>query len=87
MKDTEIFAAVQGILVEHLQVPHTVTMETDIQRDLALDSLRQLTFVVELENRFRICFEPEDERGLVTLGDVVQLVHRRLVGPRSRPDD
>lgn len=83
MKQAEIFAAVQGILREHVQVAHPVSLHTDIHKDLALDSLRQLTFVVELENRFRICFDPEDERGLETLDDVVRLVHRRLAESES----
>jgi len=87
MTHTEVFKAVTGILREHLQVSEPLSLETELQRDLALDSLRQLTFVtfvVELENRFRICFDAEDEHELNTLGDVVRLVQARLA-PQGVP--
>jgi len=74
----EIFAQVQEILRAHLQVTEPVTPATHLYRDLALDSLKALTFVVELENKFLICFDPEDEQGLMTLADVVSLIQRRV---------
>jgi acyl carrier protein len=76
--DIEIFEAIRGVLERHLHLRIPVTPQTDITRDLALDSVHQLTFIVELENRFHICFDPDDEQGLRTLGDVARLVGRRL---------
>jgi acyl carrier protein len=40
--------------------------------------LRQLTFVVELENLFRIRFDEGDEEDLQTIGDIVRLIAHRL---------
>jgi len=45
---------------------------------LQLDSLKQLTLVVELENHFRVRFDSGDEEGLETVGDIVRLIGRRL---------
>ncbi|HET6346371.1 MAG TPA: phosphopantetheine-binding protein [Myxococcota bacterium] len=92
MNDTEIFEAIRGVLEQHLHLRIPVTPQTDIARDLALDSVHQLTFIVELENRFRICFDPDDEQGLRTLGDVARLVARRLqvqaeVGTTAAPQE
>ena len=44
--------------------------------DLELDSLRLLTLAVEVENRFRVAFEPEDDEEIVTVGDLVDAVER-----------
>ena len=44
--------------------------------DLAehLDSMQRLTLVVAIEDRFKICFEPEDEIEIRTMDDVIRLV-------------
>ena len=65
------------MLSEHLRIAD-VEEETDLFRDLALDSVQQLTFIVELENSFKICFDEGDEEGIRTIGDVVDAVSRRL---------
>jgi acyl carrier protein len=77
MNETQIFEDVKKVLREHLQIVSPVGLETDLFRDLELDSLKQLTLVVELENRFRICFDEGDEEGLRTIGDIVTLIRHR----------
>jgi acyl carrier protein len=84
MTEHQILEAIRSVLREHLQIVSPVKRETDLFRDLALDSLKQLTFIVELENRFRICFDEGDEEGLRTIGDVVGLVARRLEDESSK---
>ena len=60
-----------------------------LAEDLALDSVQRLTLAVEVENRFRICLEPEDEEGIATVGDLASVVEGKLrdrrgaVGGRS----
>ena len=53
-------------------------METPLIEALGLDSLRMLTLVAELENRFHVCFEDGDEVGLITVGDLMTVLRRRL---------
>lgn len=48
--------------------------------DLALDSIQLLTLAVEVENRFRICLDPEDEAGIETIGDLADVVAAKLKG-------
>lgn len=43
-----------------------------------LDSVERLTLVVAIEDRFEICFEPEDEDQVHTLGDVLRLLETKL---------
>jgi len=78
MTEIEILEGVKQVLREHLAVRDEVHAETHLAKDLALDSLKQLTLVVEIENYFKICFDPGDEEGVRTLGDVVLLVAQRL---------
>ena len=47
---------------------------------MQLDSLRLLTLVLEVENRFRICLDDGDELAVETAGDLVALIRRRLEG-------
>jgi acyl carrier protein len=84
MTEHQILEGVRQVIREHLQVHASleqveqVERETDLFRDLQLDSLKQLTLVVELENHFRVRFDAGDEEGLATVGDLVRLIERRL---------
>lgn len=69
-KPSGTFDGVVAVLRDKLSVQAPLAPETSIQRDLQFDSLQVLTLVVELENHFRLCFEPGDEAGLATLGDI-----------------
>lgn len=77
MTETQILDDVRKVLKKHLQISSPVGLETDLFQDLELDSLKQLTLVVELENQFRICFDEGDEEGLRTIGDVVGFIANR----------
>lgn len=72
-----ILEGVTQIFAEHLAIGE-VTESTHLFRDLELDSLQQLTLVVEIENRFRIRFDGGDESGIETVCDIVNVVARRL---------
>ena len=78
MDRDEILEGVRAVLSESLSFEN-VDEETHLFRDLNLDSIQQLTFVVELEDRFRICFDETEEVGVETIGDIVSLVARKLV--------
>ena len=74
---------VRLVLEEHLSIGDVADVAdiddaTHLFRDLELDSIQQLTFVVEIENHFKICFDAGDEAGIETIGDVVDAVSNRL---------
>lgn len=77
MERGEILERVRVVLAECLSL-RDVDESTHLFRDLNLDSIQQLTFVVELEDRFRICFDETDEAGVETVGDIVTLIARKL---------
>ncbi len=80
MERSTIVEGVRQVFAEQLKI-HELTEETHLLRDLKLDSIQQLTLVVELENRFRVAFGDGDEAGIERVGDVVDLLERRLSGP------
>lgn len=78
MTENQILDDVRKVFKDHLQISSPVGLETDLFQDLELDSLKQLTLVVELENQFRICFDEGEEEGLRTIGDVVEFIENRI---------
>jgi acyl carrier protein len=77
MKREAILEGVCQVFQDELRI-HDITEETHLLRDLKLDSIQQLTLVVELENRFRVAFGEGDEASIERVKDVVDLLERRL---------
>lgn len=78
MTRTEIFTQVQQVVRQHLDLDLPVELQTELLGDLRLDSIQRLTLVVELENLFQICFEPQDEVGIHTFDDLVGVIDSKL---------
>jgi acyl carrier protein len=78
MTEREILAGLETIARERLEVDRKLTMESRLVEELRLDSLRLLTLAVEVENRFRVRLDPEDEGAIETVGDLVRVVERKL---------
>ncbi|TVQ94558.1 MAG: acyl carrier protein [Deltaproteobacteria bacterium] len=58
-------------------------LEALASQDLAhqLDSVQRLTLVVAIEDTFEVCLDPDDERVLATLDDVVALIVAKAAEP------
>ena len=78
MTSAEILRGIAEVAHEHLGWGGPVEPEMDLIEDLELDSLRLLTLAVEVENRFRVCLEQEDEARIRTVGDLVEIVQTKL---------
>ena len=52
--------------------------EMRLVEDLELDSLKSLTLLLEVENRFRV--ELDQVEGIVTVGDLVDAIRERIDG-------
>lgn len=78
MDADEILAGVGEVAREHLGFAEEISPEMRLVEDLRLDSIRLLTLAVEVENRFRVCLEPEEEAAVETVGDLVALLGRKL---------
>jgi acyl carrier protein len=76
--EAEILDGVREVIRDELRLEAPVAPSNNLVRDLQLDSLKQLTLLVELENRFQVHLDIGDEDGVETLADVVRLIQRRL---------
>ncbi len=75
---TDILEGIAEVAREHLGWQGTMTPEMRLVEDLNLDSVRLLTLAAEVENRFRVVLDEEEERSIVTVGDLVETVRRKL---------
>lgn len=65
-------------ILGRMGVDRPVDGDTRVDEGLGLDSIRRIEFVIEVENRFRVRLEPEDEEEVETVGDLVRVIGRRL---------
>ncbi len=80
MNREEILRGIEAVAREHLDRPGVLDPKMDLIDDLELDSLLLLTLAIEVENRFRICIDEEDEIAIRSVGDLVETVYRKLSG-------
>lgn len=77
MNRQQVLEAIENIATRHLERPGKLKPEMDLVEDLELDSLLLLTLAVEVENHFEICLEQEEEAGIRTVDDLVEIVLRK----------
>ncbi len=78
MKDGEILDAISGVARDKLDLEGELNEDMRLVEDLELDSIRLLTLAMEVEDRFEICLDEEDEESIVTVADLVGVVRRKL---------
>jgi len=75
---TDILTGIAEVVREHLGWEGPLTGDMRLIEDLRLDSVRLLTLAAEVENRFRVMLSETDEAAIVTVGDLVETVRRKL---------
>jgi acyl carrier protein len=78
MTDGEILAVIEEVARDHGLWEGSLSRDLRLVEDLELDSLKALTLAVEVENKFRVCLDPEIEARITTVGDLVDMVRREL---------
>jgi acyl carrier protein len=71
----DITETIQKMAIEILGVTE---MPTGSVRE-ALDSMNRLALMVEIEDHFKIVFEPEEEDAIHTFEDLVQCIEQKLM--------
>lgn len=74
----EIEAGIAAVAREHLGFAGRFDPALRLVEDLGFDSLKLLTLAAEIENRFRVTLEPDEEAGISTLGDLLELLAEKL---------
>ncbi|HTQ78672.1 MAG TPA: acyl carrier protein [Thermoanaerobaculia bacterium] len=78
--EASILSGIAEVVREHLDWRGPVTPEMRLVEDLNLDSIRLLTLAVEVENRFRVLLDEEDEARIETVADLIRAVEAKLAG-------
>ena len=78
MTRAQIVAAVAEVARVHLGHAAPLGESQRLIEDLGLDSLRRLVLAAEVENRFRVTLEPEDEARIATVGDLARVIEEKL---------
>ncbi len=78
MQDDEILDAITGVARDKLDLERELSADMRLVEDLELDSIRLLTLAMEIEDRFKICLDEDDEESILTVADLVGVVRRKL---------
>jgi len=80
MKREAIESGIVAVARQHLGFTGEFDPRLRLVEDLGFDSLKLLTLAAEIENRFRVTLEPDEEATIATLGDLVALLEGKLPG-------
>lgn len=78
MTRAEILAGIAEVARQHLGRSAPLESGQRLVEDLGLDSLGLLTLAAEVENRFRVALDPDDEARIATVGDLVDVLAGKL---------
>ena len=78
MKDDEILQRIAEVARDKLDYEGELDGDMRLVEDLQLDSIRLATLAMEVEDRFEVYLDEEDEEGIVTVADLVGVVRRKL---------
>lgn len=74
----EVLRAINEVVQGEIGLKVTVRPESELLKDLRLDSLSLMTLVVALEDRFLVALEEDDAAHVTTVSDLAGLVVRRV---------
>ena len=79
MTNEEIFDRISNLIKEQLHNEKIeVTVKTNIQEDLGIDSIALIEFIITLEDEFNLNIPDEDVEDIQTMGELVDYLSRRL---------
>jgi acyl carrier protein len=78
--EADVLGSIAEVARAHLNWTGPLSRDMPLVETFELDSLRQLTLVIEIENRFRIRLDDQDEASLCTVGDLLDVIRRKVAG-------
>ena len=70
----ELERKVIDLIQANIEKKHIITLNSDLRRDLGVDSFGTLMIVNDLEDTFGIEIKEDDIKKVVTVADIVQLL-------------
>lgn len=78
MDRQEILAGIEAAARKEIAFQGELRPDQRLVEDLQLDSIRLLSLAMAVEDRFRVALDAEDEGGIGTVGDLIDIVERKL---------
>jgi acyl carrier protein len=78
VKEVDHLATLADLARRKLGFTGELRPDSRLVEDLELDSLRLLTLAMAVEDHFRIALTEDDEAGIVTVGDLLATIERKL---------
>jgi acyl carrier protein len=86
LESDRVLQHIRNVAKEHLNMTDeqlaNLNPDAPILSEVPLDSLSQVVLATSIESDFRLTLEPEDWQSVVTIRDLVKLVHARA--PQER---
>jgi acyl carrier protein len=87
LESDRVLQHIRDVAKEHLNMTDeqlaNLNPDAPILSELPLDSLSQVVLATSIESDFRLTLEPEDWQSIVTIRDLVKLVHSRVPEERQ----
>jgi len=77
MTDAEIIEQIEQVARRHVGFSGRLEPDMRLVEDLELDSIKMLTLAIEVENKFEVSLDPEQDHALVTVNDLVAAIRSR----------
>ncbi len=77
MSEQDVMVGIADVARRHLEWTGALSRDLPLVETMELDSLRLLTLVVEIENRFRIKLDASDEERIQTVGDLIDTIRSK----------
>ena len=58
-----------------------IRLDASLRDDLNVDSLKQMTLFILLEDEFELTMPPEDLMGIATVNDIIAFIDRKVQEP------
>ena len=81
---TELLSQVTVLARERFGWEGSLEPEMRLVEDLGLDSLKLMELAVSIENHYQIRIDETSEAEILTVGDLVDIIHRGLSGRKER---
>lgn len=72
-----VFEKIKALLAEQFCVdPETVTLDSELVKDLGADSLDLVQLLITMEKEFGVVFDDEEIQNIKTVEDVVKFIEK-----------
>lgn len=74
-----VFSKIKSIISKQLNIdPNTITLSSDLAKDLDADSIEAVEIMMAIEDEFELEFEDEDIQNIETVQNLVDYIESKV---------